>query len=205
MKLKQLERDLSGLEGFEKPSSHREQYTTPPDLAARLLYHAYMRGDIGGRRVCDLGSGTGILAIGAALLGASSVTGVEIDPDAIAVAARNAARKGVSPVFIQGDINDPGLVDRVGPMDTVVMNPPFGAQNPHADRPFVNAALVIAPVTYGIFNRGSLSFLKGFVEGRAEIEGVIQGTLPLKRQFFFHRRDRKEIPVEIVILRRFDR
>jgi putative methylase len=202
MKLKQLERELSGLEGFEKPSSHREQYTTPPDLAARLLYHASLRGDIGGRRVCDLGSGTGILAIGAALLGASSVTGVEIDPDAIAVAERNAARKGVSLSLIQGDLNDPGLAGRVGPMDTVVMNPPFGAQNPHADRAFINAAIMIAPVTYGIFNRGSLLFLKRFIEGRAEIEGVIQGTLSLKRIFSFHRKDQKEIPVEIVILSR---
>jgi putative methylase len=68
----------------------------------------------------------------------------------------------------------------------------------------VNAALGIAPVTYGIFNRGSLSFLKRFIEGRAEIEGVIQGTLSLGRIFSFHRRDHKEIPVEIVILRRCD-
>lgn len=204
MRLKQLERDLSGLEGFEKPSSHREQYITPPDLAARLLYHAYMRGDIGGRHVCDLGSGTGILAIGAALLGASSVTGVEIDHDAIIVASRNAAKKGVSPRFIQGDLNDPGLVGRVGPMDTVIMNPPFGAQNPHADRAFVNAALGIAPVTYAILNTGSIPFLKRFIEGRADIEGIIQATLSLKRIFSFHTRDSKDIPVEIVFIRRFD-
>ncbi len=204
MRLKHLERELSGLEGFEKPSPHREQYTTPPDIAARLLYHAYTRGDIGGKRICDLGSGTGILAIGAALLGASSVTGVEVDAGAIAVASRNAAKMGVSPCFIQGDLEDPDLFLRIGPHDTVVMNPPFGAQNPHADRAFVNAAIGIAPVAYGIFNEGSLPFLAGFIEGRAEIEGVIQAVLALKRTFAFHRKERKEIPVEIIIMRRID-
>jgi putative methylase len=205
MRLKQLERELSGLEGFEDPSPHREQYVTPPDIAARLLYHAYTRGDIEGKRVCDLGSGTGILAIGAALLGASSVTGVEIDSGAIAVATRNAAKKSVSPCFVQGDLEDPSLFLRVGPHDTVVMNPPFGAQNPHADRAFVNAAIAIAPVTYGIFNKGSFPFLARFIEGRAEIEGVIQGILSLKKTFAFHRREKKEIPVEIVIMKRIGR
>jgi len=202
MRLKQLERELSGLEGYKQPLAHREQYVTPPDLAARLLFHAYMRGDIGGRDVCDLGSGTGILAIGAALLGASSVTGVEIDPAAIAIAERNAQKKNVSPRFIQGDLDDPELPARVGEKDTVVMNPPFGAQNPHADRSFVTAAIGIAPVIYGIFNRGTLPFLAEFTGGKAEIEGVIGGTLSLKKTFHFHRKERKEIPVEIIIMRR---
>ena len=43
-----------------------------------------MKGDIEGKVVCDLGSGTGVLAIGASLLGAASVKGVEIDEKAVA-------------------------------------------------------------------------------------------------------------------------
>ncbi|MEI7648496.1 MAG: methyltransferase, partial [Methanomicrobiales archaeon] len=69
MKLKQLEMTLQKAAGYAKPRPSLEQYMTPAPLAARMLYHALMKGDIEGKNVCDLGSGTGVLAIGAALLG----------------------------------------------------------------------------------------------------------------------------------------
>jgi ribosomal protein L11 methyltransferase len=49
-----------------------------------------------GMSVFDLGTGTGILAIAAARLGASSVLAVDIDPVAVKVAKTNAAVNGVS-------------------------------------------------------------------------------------------------------------
>jgi len=49
-----------------------------------------------GARVLDLGTGTGILAIAAARLGAQEVVGVEIDPDAVEVARANVSYNGVS-------------------------------------------------------------------------------------------------------------
>ena len=55
MKLKQLEMTLQRLAGFSRPRPALEQYQTPAPLAARLLYHALMKGDIEGKRVCDLG------------------------------------------------------------------------------------------------------------------------------------------------------
>lgn len=48
-----------------------------------------------GQSVIDYGCGSGILAIAAARLGAGSVTGVDIDPLALASAAANAANNGV--------------------------------------------------------------------------------------------------------------
>lgn len=42
-----------------------------------------------GGTVCDLGSGCGILSIGAALVGAEFVCGIEMDPDAIDIAVEN--------------------------------------------------------------------------------------------------------------------
>ena len=202
MRLRTLEIALEGLEGFGRPDPRIEQYVTPAPLAARLLHHAHLLGDIEGRAVCDLGCGTGILACGAVLLGASRVTGVELDPDALAVAKRNAARLGAGITFVQGDVGDPGLPGGLGDFDTVVMNPPFGAQDPHADRPFVDAALTIAPVVYGIFNAGSLPFLEGYTAGRATLEFAIRGALPLKRTLPFHRREVVEIEVEVVRMRR---
>ncbi len=50
-----------------------------------------------GRRVLDLGCGSGILAIGALLLGADRAVGVDIDDKAPAVVMENAACNGIGP------------------------------------------------------------------------------------------------------------
>ncbi|WP_292516882.1 METTL5 family protein [Methanoculleus sp.] len=202
MNLRHLEMRLESLEGFERPTARLEQYQTPAPVAARLLHHAAMQGAIEGRRVCDLGCGTGILACGAALLGASAVTGIDVDPAAIAVARRNADAFGVSVEFIVADVRDPDL-DRAGlACDTVVMNPPFGAQKAHADRPFIDRALELASEVYGIFNEGSAPFVAAYTEGRAAIEEVIRCAFPMRRTFAHHRKDRVDITVEVIHLRR---
>jgi putative methylase len=202
MKLRTLEIALEGLEGFGRPDPRIEQYSTPAILAARLLHHAHLLGDIEGKAVCDLGCGTGVLACGAALLGSGRVVGVELDPGALAVARRNAARFEAAIDLVQGDVRDRSLIDGLGTFDTVIMNPPFGAQDPHADRPFVDAALALAPVVYGIFNSGSIPFLEAYTAGRAEIGFAVGGIFPLKRTFAFHRHDVVEIEVEILRIRR---
>ncbi len=48
-----------------------------------------------GADVLDVGTGSGILAVAAAVLGARSVTAVDIDPAAVSVTEANAARNGV--------------------------------------------------------------------------------------------------------------
>jgi putative methylase len=198
MKLKELEITLERLQGFSHPSARLEQYQTPAPLSARLLFDAFMRADIGGKRVCDLGSGTGVLAIGAALLGAVEVIGLEIDSGAVRVARENAASLDVAVEFFEGDVRDPSSAGRLGQCDTVVMNPPFGAQNVHADRPFIDLSLQIGQVTYGIFNAGSRQFVQTYTAGRGTITDVIGGKFPIRRTFAFHRKDRMEIEVEIL-------
>ncbi len=49
----------------------------------------------GGESVIDVGTGSGILAIAAALLGAGKVLAVDIDPDAVRVASENVAHNRV--------------------------------------------------------------------------------------------------------------
>jgi putative methylase len=201
MKLKQLEMTLQRLAGFSHPRAALEQYQTPAPLAARLLYHALMKGDIGGKSVCDLGSGTGVLAIGAALLGAGMVKGIEIDQQAVRIAEKNAALLGADVEFMVADVRDATLPRRITtPCDTVIMNPPFGAQRTHADRPFIDLALSIAPFTYSIFNAGSTQFIKTYTAGRAEITEKVGGVFPIKRTFSFHTRDVQDIEVEILRL-----
>jgi len=202
MKLKQLEMTLQRLRGFSRPQAALEQYQTPAPLAARLLYHALMKGDIEGKTVCDLGCGTGILAIGAALLGAALVTGVDIDERALVVARENADLLGTDITFLAADLREGGCRDRIGACDTVVMNPPFGAQKAHADRPFIDCAIAAAGVTYSIFNAGSIPFVEAYTAQKAEITEKVGGAFPIKRTFAFHTKDVQEIEVEILRLKR---
>jgi len=208
MKLKHLEMVLQRCEGFERPRASWEQYQTPSPLASRLLFDAFSHGDIGGKTVVDLGCGTGILAIGAMLLGARSVVAVDIDPSAIRVAEKNAGIAHTDVSFIVADIHNVDTADylreKSGACDTVVMNPPFGAQkqNLHADRPFIDRALALAPVTYGIFNTGSVPFVDSYIREKGKITSRTRGTFPLKRTFSFHTSEIKEIEVEILRIER---
>ena len=201
MRLRRLEMLLEKVAGFENPSAEWEQYQTPASLAARLLYAAFLAGDIAELRVLDLGSGTGTLGIGAALLGAGEVIGVENDTDANRVARQNALKLGVDLQIIRADMREPAVKEEIPLADTVVMNPPFGAQMEHADRPFIDIALSRAEVVYGIFNRGSEQFIRQYTAGRAEITTVIAAQCTIPRTFFFHIDDRRDIPVEIIVLR----
>jgi len=200
MKLRHLEMTLQHVCGFLRPQAALEQYQTPAPLAARLLYHALMKGDIEGKTVLDLGCGTGVLAIGAALLGAASVIGVDIDERALAVARENAVLLGTEVRFLAVDVREGGCRERIGACDTVVMNPPFGAQKAHADRPFIDLALSIAPVTYSIFNAGSAQFIETYTAQRAKIDEKVGGIFPMRRTFPFHTQDVQEIEVEILRL-----
>jgi putative methylase len=202
MKLKNLEMALQRLSGYSCPRAALEQYQTPAPLAARLLFHALMKGDVRGKKICDLGSGTGMLAIGASLLGADQVRGVDIDKNANRVAEENAALLDADVEFIVADVRDATLPARLGCSDTVIMNPPFGAQKAHADRPFIDLALMLAPVTYSIFNAGSVQFIETYTAERAEIDEKIGGIFPIKRTFSFHTQDVQEIGVEILRLKR---
>jgi ribosomal protein L11 methyltransferase len=56
------------------------------------------RGHVAGARVLDVGCGSGILSIAAALLGASEVLGVDTDPVAVDATAANARRNRVAGV-----------------------------------------------------------------------------------------------------------
>jgi ribosomal protein L11 methyltransferase len=75
-----------------------------------------------GDQVIDLGSGSGILAIAAVKLGASRAIGIESDPEANEVAARNAGRNGVAVrvELLEGDAGT--LAPLAGPADLLLSN-----------------------------------------------------------------------------------
>jgi predicted nicotinamide N-methyase len=63
-------------------------------------------GEVAGRRVLDLATGSGLCALAAARAGATPVEGVDVDPVAVAAARLNAARNGVEIVLAQRDVLD---------------------------------------------------------------------------------------------------
>lgn len=69
-KLRQLVEYLQDIETFEEPKEHYEQYQTTAQIAAEMLHYISDREDFFGSHVIDLGCGTGILGIAAALCGA---------------------------------------------------------------------------------------------------------------------------------------
>jgi predicted nicotinamide N-methyase len=72
--------------------------------AALARYVLDNPGAVAGRRVLDLGAGSGIVGIAAAKTGARAAIASEIDPDGRAVLALNAAANGVAFERIVGDL-----------------------------------------------------------------------------------------------------
>lgn len=70
---------------------------------------------VAGRSVLDLGAGSGLVAVAAALAGAARVTASDVDPFAHAAVAVNAEANGVAPIDVLGDVLEdaPPAVDVV--------------------------------------------------------------------------------------------
>jgi predicted nicotinamide N-methyase len=70
---------------------------------------------VAGRSVLDLGSGSGLVAVAAALAGAEAVVASEIDPFGVTAIGLNAQLNGVAPIEVVGDVLDdePPAVDVV--------------------------------------------------------------------------------------------
>jgi ribosomal protein L11 methyltransferase len=116
-----------------------------------------------GHRVLDLGSGSGILSIAAVKLGAARAIGVDIDPEAEAIARANAEVNGTlgSTDFLTGDAGL--LAGLLGPVELVLSNI-LRLQN-EALLPVIRTAL--AP--------GGLAVFGGMEEPEAEAFGAALG------------------------------
>lgn len=194
MKKVQLERILQSLEPVPSPRPDLEQYGTPAGIAAEALYFAYSRGDIADKRVLDAGCGNGVLAIGAKLLGAATAVGVDVDPRAIETAEANARRAGVQVEWRTTEIGR--VAER---FDTVVMNPPFGSQTRHADLPFLDKAIAVAPVAYSFHNAVTEAYLLRRIEAAgARVTDRLPYEFPLPRTFRFQTKDVRRIAVVLL-------
>ena len=186
---------LQNIGSHPRPQVALEQYTTPADLAAEILFTAcYVHDDIQSKRVLDLGTGTGRLAIGASILGARYVVGIDVDPASIAYAsvARKSFRADVD--FVLGEIETIR-----GPVETVLMNPPFGTKKAHADLRFLDCALRLGKVVYSIHKSSTRGFLKDWLRNRGfNCERIIVTSIEIPYQFSFHRKPKRTVEVDAI-------
>lgn len=186
---KQVAIALSKLKAFEKPKEYLEQYATDGNVAADLLWNAYQLGDIVNKDVVDYGAGTGILSIGALLLGAKHATLIDIDKDALEIAKQN-----LDSLDLNAEIKHQAIGTTKA--DTIIMNPPFGAKNAQADKGFLTAAMQSAPVIYSMHNDGSQSFLRALTKKYGyKVTHEWKYSIQLKKTFEHHKQPTKHLPI----------
>jgi predicted nicotinamide N-methyase len=120
----------SGLRRLSRRDGHGAN--APPYWAypwaggAALARHFFARPEtVFGRRVLDLGAGSGLVGIAAAKCGASKVIAAEIDPNALVAIGLNAAANGVAVEAIAADIASA----EVPPVDLIAAGDVFYDRN----------------------------------------------------------------------------
>ena len=108
----------------------------------------------GGESVVDFGCGSGILAIAALKLGATRASGVDIDPQAVTAANRNAEQNAVRATFVTA-------AEQLKPAEVVVANI------------LAKPLIVLAPLLAELTLRGGALALSGIlVEQAEEVRGA---------------------------------
>jgi putative methylase len=207
---KELAVTLSKLNNIINVDRKLEQYQTESELAADIIWNAYLQGDIEESEIYDLGCGNGIFGIGALLMGAKHCTFVDIDNKAIEILKSNLIEefiekstiinKNISEIhFNSGDyneVNEGGNCKRI-----VIMNPPFGTKKEHADREFLEKAFTFADKIYSIHMRESYEFLDKFSKSKEyEIINYIEYNFGIKKSHPKHIKKRLNIPVILAII-----
>jgi ribosomal protein L11 methyltransferase len=108
-------------------------FGTGHHATTRLCLRALSEVDLAGKRVLDLGTGSGVLAMAAALKGAREVIAVDVDPDAID-AARESVAMNQLPVAIRFVVDDFRTGLNRGLFDVICANLTGGMLTTSAER-----------------------------------------------------------------------
>lgn len=122
----------------------------PATQLSLILLEEYVRP---GDRVLDLGTGSGILAVAAAKMGAGEVLALDIDAAAAAVARETVSLNGLAGVV---EVRRGGIESAAPPYDAVAANI------------FPNVLIELAPDLAAAVRRGGVLLTSGSVAARAE-------------------------------------
>jgi predicted RNA methylase len=144
-----------------------------------------------------------MLSIGAAILGACHVIGIDLDSDALEIAKENIDEFEDPPLpidLIQSSVQalalQPGLY-----ADTVIMNPPFGTRTKGADMDFLRAAFKISKNSIYSLHKSSTREHIGKIAIRdlkaksAEVLAQLRYDLPAT--YKFHKQKSRDIEVDL--------
>lgn len=193
-----LAKTLSQLKVFENPRISEEQYPTDSEIAAEMLWNSAMIGDFDEKVIVDLGAGTGILGIGALLLGAKKVVFVEKDSYALGICKENYEK--IKSEFNVGEAEfiEQDVSNYSGKVDLVIENPPFGTKEEHADKIFLEKAFEIASVVYSFHKANTKEFIQQFATQKGfKTTHYWEVDFPLKATQKFHTQKIKRIRVGI--------
>lgn len=201
--------ELQKLDLIEHPKVELEQYSTPPDIAAEIIHAIGMDMNVNGKRILDLGCGSGILGLGMIILGGDEMLGIDIDSEVLENARHNGDlvkdQFGDTNIqFYQHDvealeIND--LPENWRKFDVVICNPPFGTRKSKIDQVFVEKALMFADVVYSVHKYSTRHFWKNTKakDWGVKVDNVIpELRFPLKKTFSFHKHQVLDIQVQLV-------
>jgi putative methylase len=203
---KQLEIFLSKLKVFSRPELRLEQYPLPGKQASDILWMAFQNKEIEHKTIADLGCGTGILGIGALLLGAKKVYFLDKSEAAIKIAKENLqeAEKELNvslnrkSMFLIGDISNFDTKVRI-----VLQNPPFGTKEEHIDRIFLEKAMQVGDKIYSLHKTPTIDYLKKIIKKAGfNLTAQIRFDFPLKQTMEFHKQKSRTIDVSLLILER---
>ncbi|KAH8874987.1 Methyltransferase-like protein 5 [Schistosoma japonicum] len=203
---KKLHYYLENVKTFRNPKLEFEQYCTSAQVAADILFNVQMMdGALEGMSVADLGCGTGMLSIGAKLLGASCVLGFEIDEDAVTEFRSNLETYEMLNENINIALCDVVRLFRQNNnkfVDTVILNPPFGTNpdNNGADMAFLHAALSIAHSNvYSLHKTTTRNHVLRTIHNTgAQAKVIAELRFDLPRSYKRHRYDTVDIDVDFI-------
>ena len=189
---KQVAIALSKLKTFDKSKIKLEQYTTDSEIASVVLWDAFMQGVIEEEVVADLGCGTGILGIGALLLGAKKVLFVDVDKDALIILETNLKDLELDNFeIIHTDVSEFNAK-----VDLVLQNPPFGTKQKHADKKFLEKAFSVSEVVFSFHKSSTKQFVKAISNDfKFNIAKEFEFDFPLKNTMKIHKKKMEKIKV----------
>lgn len=146
-----------------------------------LILQTLLETDMKGKSVIDMGTGTGILAILSAMLGAENVTGIEIDPGAYENALEHVELNNVNVDVLLGDAT---RLNELQPADIFIAN--------------INRNIILADISSYRKNLkpGGIMLLSGFYE--SDIAMIERAANALGLEVVSYKEDKDWVAVKLI-------